>query len=208
MRARLVWCVLLAVALAPGVAFGAAAGGADSASTPARPDGYVFPSRRQQLRAWALNASGPAAIAGNLAAASWRQWVTEQPPKWDTDGAGFAKRFGTASLTTAISETSVSLTSALMRQDAGYYRAPASGLRPRLRHAVAMTFLARDVAGDRVFSPAKTFSYFVGPAVTQASFYPEGYTAADVLVSGAYTLLINAGLNVAYEFVLGAPAWE
>ena len=135
----------------------------------AGPGGYVFPSARDQVRAWAMNAFGTAAIAGNLAGASWRHWVTEEPPEWGVGARGFAKRFGSGSLTTAISETSLSLLSAAMRQDAGYYRSPRAGFGPRLVHALGMTFMARDRDGDKVFSPAKTFSPFVGPLATRAT---------------------------------------
>jgi hypothetical protein len=168
---------------------------------------YTFPSARDQFRVWAFNALGPAAIAGNIVGASWRQWVTDEPAEWETDKRGFAQRFGTGSLTTFTSETSLSLVSAAMRQDAGYYRSPRTGFKPRLVHAVAMTFVARDRDGNAVFSPGKTFTPFVGPVVTMTTLYPERYSYADGLVSGAYGLLINAAWNAAREFVVGAPVW-
>jgi hypothetical protein len=154
-----------------------------------------------------MNAAGPSAIAGNLVGASWRQWVTDEPTEWGTGHRGFAKRFGAGCLTTAIGETSLALVSAAMRQDVRYYRSPATGFGPRLGHAVAMAFVARDRNGGRVFSPAKTLSPFVGPAVTLTTVYPERYTLSDALLSGAYGLLITAGWNAAREFVLAAPAW-
>lgn len=197
----------LAVEGAPGP--DAALAGADSSAAPvATSGGYVFPSARDQFRAWAMNALGPAAIAGDLVGASWRQWATDEPAEWDTDRRGFAQRFGTGSLTTFTSETSLSLVSAAMRQDAGYYRSTRTGFGPRLWHAVAMTFVARDRYGNAVFSPGKTFSPFVGPVTTFTTLYPKRYAYTDGLVSGAYGLLINAGWNATREFVLGAPPWR
>jgi hypothetical protein len=187
----------------------AALAAVDSSSSPVAPsDGYVFPSAQDQFRAWAMNALGPAAIAGNLVGASWRHWATDEPAEWDTDRRGFAQRFGTGSLTTFTSETALSLVSAAMRQDDGYYRSPRAGFRPRLRHAVAMTFMARDRNGNAVFSPGKTLSPFVGPVVTVTTLYPERYSYADGLLSGAYGLLINAGWNAAREFIFRAPHWR
>lgn len=154
-----------------------------------------------------MNAFGPSAVAGNLAGASWRHWVTEEPPEWGGGGRGFARRFGSGSLTTVITETSLSLASAAMRQDAGYYRSPRSGFGPRLLHALGMTFMARDRDGDKVFSPAKTLCPFVGPLATRATVYPERYGMEDALVNGAFGLLINAGLNAANEFVRKSPPW-
>jgi len=177
--------------------------------TPAPPDStvYRFPSGRQQFMTWAWNSVGPAAVAGNLVGASWRQWVTDEPPEWGDGGEGFAKRFGSGCLTTAIGETSLSLASALMRQDPGYYRSPRTGFGPRLGHALAMTFMARSPGGDAVLSPGKTLSPFAGPLVTRTTVYPDRYDYGAALSSGAYGLLITAGWNALREFVVPAPGW-
>lgn len=209
--------ILLGMALIPGRGFADEGGtpapavlaGADAPSVEAvSPGGYVFPSPRDQFKDWAMNAAGPAAIAGNLVGASWRQWVTEEPIEWGDDRKSFAKRFGAGSLTTAIGETTLSLTSAAMRQDARFYRSPRAGLGPRLRHSLAMTFMARDREGRAVFSPGKTFSPFVGPVVTHTAVYPGSQTYVDGLVSGLYGLLINAAWNAAREFVVPATPWD
>jgi hypothetical protein len=168
---------------------------------------YRFPTGGEELRAWALNAFGPSAIAGSATSAAWGQWVTDEPPEWTGDGRGFAQRFGAASLTTAITETSFSLLSAAMRQDPRYYRCPHAGLGPRLAHALKLTFMARRPDGSAVFSVAKTASPFVGPLVTRTTIYPERYTCGDGALSGAYAVLMNAGWNLAREFVLKAPRW-
>ncbi len=174
-----------------------------------RPDSreYQFPSGRERLKDWALNAFGPSAVAGSVASAAWGQWVIDEPPEWPDGGNGFARRFGVASATTAITETSFSVLSAAMRQDARYYRSPRAGLRPRVAHALRMTFTARRPDGSAVFSVAKTVSPFVGPLVTRTTLYPERYTVGDGLLSGAYAVLMNAGWNLVYEFVLRAPGW-
>ncbi len=206
------WTVVIAVlagALMPGRALGVAPAAPDSSSLRATdPAGYVFPSPRVQFRAWASNAVGPSAIAGNLVGASWRHWVTDEPAEWDTDGRGFGRRFGAGSLTTFVSETSLSLSMAAMRQDAQYYRSPRDGFGPRLWHAASMTVMARDRSGAARFSPGKTLAPFVGPVVTTTTLYPARYTYADGLLSGAYSLLLNAGWNVAREFILPAPRWN
>ena len=203
---------ILSLLLAPGLARGTDLGAPSSPSeVGARVDApqaaYEFPSGRRQLGTWAMNTVGPAPIAGNLAGASWRQWVIEEPPEWSNDFDGFAKRFGAASLSTGITETSLSLASAAMRQDPVYYRSPRSGMAPRLRHATVMTFMARDPRGDAVFSPAKSFAPFLGPVVTQAMVYPDRYDIGSALTSGAYALLINAGWNVLREFVVPTAPW-
>lgn len=168
---------------------------------------YRFPSGGERLRDWAMNACGPSAIAGSATSAAWGQWVTDEPPEWTGGGRGFAQRFGAASLTTAITETSLSLLSAAYRQDARYYRCPRSGLGPRLTHAIRMTFVARRPDGSATFSVAKTASPFIGPLVTRTTIYPERYAYGDGALSGAYSVLMNAGWNLAREFILKAPGW-
>jgi hypothetical protein len=169
--------------------------------------GYRFPSGRQQFEFWALNAFGPLTVAGSVVSAAWGQWVIDEPPEWPSGGEGFAKRFGASSATTAITETSLSLLSAATRQDSRYYRCPCSGLGPRLTHSIKMTFMARRPDGSAVFSVAKTVSPFVGPLVTRTTIYPDRYSYGDGALSGAYAVLMNAGWNLAYEFVLKAPGW-
>ena len=168
---------------------------------------YRFPPGRERFRDWAVNAFGPSAIAGSATSAAWGQWVDDEPPEWPDDGRGFAQRFGAASLTTAITETSLSLLSAASRQDARYYRCPCTGLGPRLAHAIKVTFMARRPDGSAAFSLAKTASPFVGPLVTRSTIYPERYTYGDGALSGAYAVLMNAGWNLAREFILKAPGW-
>jgi hypothetical protein len=169
--------------------------------------GYRFPSGREQFKTWALNAFGPSAVAGSVVGSAWGQWVIDEPPEWPGGGRGFAERFGAASATTAITETSFSLLSAATRQDSRYYRCPCTGLGPRLAHSLKMTFMARRPDGGAVFSVAKTVSPFVGPLVTRTTIYPDRYTYADGALSGAYAVLMNAGWNLAREFILKAPGW-
>lgn len=187
--ATLLCCALLP---APGLAAG---------------EGYRFPTRGERFESWAWNALGPPALAGSLTSAAWGQWVTDEPPQWPDDDEGYLRRFGAASATTAITETSFSLLSAAFRQDSRYYRCPCSGVGPRLGHALKMTFMARRPDGSATFSVPKTVSPFAGPLVTRTTLYPEPYTIGDGALSGVYAVLMNAGWNLAYEFVLPAPAW-
>jgi hypothetical protein len=168
---------------------------------------YHLPTGRQRLVDWAKNVCGPFALAGDATSAGWEQWVVEEPPEWSGGGRGFARRFGVAAATTALTETSFSLFSALAREDPHYDRSARAGLRPRLAHAVKMTFCARRPDGREAFSVVKTVSPFVGPMITRTTLYPDRYGPGDGALSGAYALLMNLGWNVAYEFVLRPRRW-
>lgn len=188
----------------------AVADDAPSAAAPAADSlraAYAPPTARDRFRNWALDAFGPAALAGSAMSASWGQWVTDEPPEWGASSEGFAKRFGTGVVTTAITETSVALVSAAMGHDTGYYRSPDAGTWPRIGHALRMTVCARDRAGRLAFSPARLGGPFAGPLVTRTTLFPDRYDALDGLESGAYGLLLNAGWNLAWEFVLPGRRW-
>ncbi len=170
-------------------------------------DGYRFPTGQERFEWWARNVVGPSAVAGDLTSAAWGQWLTDEPPEWPDDDDGYVKRLGAAAATTAITETSFSLLAAAFRQDTRYYRCPCEGLGPRIGHALKMTFMARRPDGSAAFSLAKTVSPFAGPLVTRPALYPDGYTIGDGALSGAYAVLMNAGWNLAREFVMPAPEW-
>lgn len=170
-------------------------------------NGYEFPTRQERFEWWARDMLGPSAVAGDLTSAAWGQWVDDEPPEWPDDDEGYMKRLGAAAATTAITETSFSLLSAAFRQDTRYYRCPCRGIGPRIGHALKMTFMARRPDGSATFSVARTASPFVGPLVTRATLYPDRYTLGDGALSGAYAVLMNAGWNLAREFVMPAPAW-
>jgi hypothetical protein len=177
------------------------------ASLPAAGGGYRLPTRQERFEWWARDMLGPSAVAGDLTSAAWGQWVDDEPPEWTDDDEGYVKRLGAAAATTAITETSFSLLSAAFRQDTRYYRCPCQGIGPRIGHAIKMTLMARTPDGSTAFSLAKTASPFVGPLVTRATLYPDRYTLGDGALSGAYAVLMNAGWNLAREFVLKAPKW-
>ncbi len=169
------------------------------------PREFRFPTPRDRVRDWALNAFGPSAIAGDVGSAAWGQWGSGEPEEWPDDRTGFGRRLGAAAATTAITETSFSLMSAALRQDYRYYRCASPRLGRRIAYAVEMTFVARKPDGRAELSLAKTFGPFVGPLVTRTTLYPERYTWADGALSGAFAVLMNAGWNLAREFVLPAP---
>lgn len=166
--------------------------------------GPGWPSPRDRVIDWAWNAAGPPALAGSATTAAWGQWATGEPREWAIDGGGYARRFGAASATTAITETSLAALGAALHEDTRYVRCPRAGLGPRVAYALRMTILSRRRDGSVAFSVAKAASPFTGPLVTRTTLYPERYGVADGALSGAFALAMNAGWNLAYEFVLPA----
>lgn len=197
----------------PGTASGIRADASDPQGT--KPDAlaakpasgaYTFPSGGQQAKYWARNIFGPVALAGYGASAAIDHGRNE-PPEWGDGGKGFARRYGTAAGSNAISQTSLMLLSAAMRQDPIYYRCDCTGAGPRLGHAIKMSFMGRNRNGNKVFSFAKLASPWAGPMVSRSTWYPERYGPRDGATAGAIALGVNIGWNIAREFFLPAPKW-
>jgi hypothetical protein len=192
----------------PGTASGILA---DNASAPAPQSqdvaaGYTFPSAEKQFRFYANNVVGPFTLV-SAAAIGAIDHGRNEPPEWGQGGVGFGRRYGSILGVNAINQTTLMLISAASRQDPIYYRCDCSGFGPRLKHALASGFTARNRRGQRVFSPAKLVAPFAGPMVSRTVWYPDRYGPGDGARAGAMALGFALAWNVAREFVLPAPKW-
>lgn len=167
---------------------------------------YTFPSDARLTKFWAMNTFGPVGVLRSAASAAL-QFGANTPREWGQDWEGYGQRFGTALATNAINQSTLSLVSAVTQQDPIYYRCPCTGFGPRLGHVIKMTFMARNRAGQMVFSPAKVIAPFSGNLVTRSTLYPDNYGPADGARSGVYSLGGNVGWNFLREFILKAPRW-
>jgi hypothetical protein len=162
---------------------------------------YVFPSSGSMNRYWLRSALGPKAWIGAGFTASWNTWVNTSPTEWHRDGTGWSKRLGTAFLDNGINTSTLVLWSRAMHQDPQYYRCDCSGAWARSRHAIKMTFMARNQSGGLTFSPAKIISPYTGPLVTRNTIYPDRFGSGDALSGGGYYLIGGVAWNLFKEFI-------
>jgi hypothetical protein len=150
---------------------------------------------------WLKSTLGPKALLGATFTGSWNQWVVDSPKDWSKDATGFGQRFGSALFDNAINTTSLVWISRAMGQDPRYHRCDCSGVWPRTRHAIGLTFVSYNRGGNLVFSPAKVVAPFTGPMVSRDTYYPDRYTFADSFTGGGYYFAGSAAWNLIREFV-------
>jgi hypothetical protein len=177
----------------------------DSAITPAAAGVYVPPTQAQRFRNYTWNALGPVAFAGSSFAAAIDQGFNF-PHEWgqgaDAYGARVASNLG-ISLVTATAQYSLA---EAFHEDTAYYRCACKGFFPRFWHAAVSTVASRRGAdGHYAFSPALSFSPFVGPMLAANSWIPghDGPTLGFNM--GVHNLMGQFGQDEALEFLYGGP---
>jgi hypothetical protein len=177
----------------------------DSVVTPAASGVYVPPTQEQRFRNYTWNALGPVAFAGSSFAAAIDQGFNF-PHEWgqgaDAYGARVASNLG-ISLVTATAQYSLA---EAFHEDTAYYRCACKGFFPRFWHAAVSTVASRRGAdGHYAFSPALSFSPFVGPMLAANSWIPghDGPTLGFNM--GVHNLMGQFGQDEALEFLYGGP---
>jgi hypothetical protein len=182
---------------------------------------YHRPSETTKLKNFAFDSFGPYAFFGAAVAGAYQQAVTTNatphisgsPPDWgqgwDSYGVRVANNFGI----NLVTQTARYTLAEVFREDTIYYRCECSGILARTKHALISTVTARKGEdGHRVFSfPALAAPYAGGEAAAllwypdHDSIRPRGFGPMDGFRIGNYNLLVQAGLNLALEFVYGGP---
>jgi hypothetical protein len=166
---------------------------------------YRRPTERQKLRAYAFDTFGPypflgAAFAGGI------QQAYGTPPEWGGGIGGYGKRVASNFGVNLVTQTTRYGLSELFREDTLYYRCECSGFGHRLQHALISTVTARrGDDGHRVFSFAALAAPYAGTEAAALLWYPSRYEPMDGFRTGNYNLAVQAGLNVALEFIYGGP---
>src|SRR6185369_18032032 len=95
--------------------------------------------------------AGPAAEVGIVAKAGTAEAV-DHPAGWGQDSGGFGKRLGWWWAENWMSETTRFAVSESFRLDSTFHRSSATGVRPRIRHALKESFIARTRSGRTIVS--------------------------------------------------------
>jgi len=177
----------------------------DSAVAAAATGVYVPPTQAQRFRNYTWNALGPVAFAGSSFAGAIDQ-AFNFPHAWgqgfDAYGARVASNLG-ISLVTATAQYSLA---EVFHEDAAYYRCSCKGFFPRFLHAAISTVASRRGAdGHYAFSPALSFSPFIGPMAAANSWIPSHNGATLGFHMGEHNLMGQFGQDEALEFLYGGP---
>ncbi|MCO6512056.1 MAG: hypothetical protein J5I65_14825 [Aridibacter famidurans] len=129
------------------------------------------------------------------------QTFRENPPEWEKNGKGFARRFASNVAENVIEESVIYAGSEILEQDPKYYKSESKNIGKRAWHALKSGFTARNRSGKTVFAPQKVAAPFVSNVTSTTVWYPDRYSAQDGLRQGGYSLLFSAGFNLLREFV-------
>lgn len=162
--------------------------------------GYEFPDRSERFKRYLKNAFGPKAYIGPAVGAAF-QTIGENPPEWEKNGKGFARRFASNVAENVIEESVIYAGSELLKQDPKYYKCECKDVGKRAWHALKSGFTARDKRGRTVFAPQKVAAPFVSNVTSSTVWYPDRFSAKDGIRQGGYSLLFSAGFNLVREFI-------
>jgi hypothetical protein len=166
---------------------------------------YHRPTDKEKLRSWAFVSFGPYAFIGSAAAAGVQQAENAAPEwgqGWDAYGVRVANNFGI----NLVTQTTRYGLAQVFHEDTLFYRCECDGFVPRLKHALISTVTARrGDDGHRTFSFSSLVAPYAGGEVAALAWYPSRYNDKDGFRIGNYNLAVQAGLNVALEFIYGGP---
>src|SRR5271156_19042 len=166
---------------------------------------YHRPTEKEKLRAYAFDAFGPypfigAALAGGV------QQAYGTPPEWGGGIGGYGKRVASDFGINLVPQPTRYGLSELFHEDTLYYRCECSGFGHRLEHALISTVTARRGAdGHRTFSFSALAAPYAGTEAGAVLWYPSRFDAMDGFRMGNINLAVQAGYNIAFEFIYGGP---
>ena len=198
----------LAVLTPLSVAQSSGSGNSSNTVLPANPQPaltYSPPSAKTKFTNYLFDAFGPYPIIGAAIAAGINQ-ADNAPPEWGQGAEAYGKRFGSNFGILAISTSTRYGLAAAFREDTLYYRCECTGFGHRLEHALISTVTARRGAdGHRTFSFSSLAAPYAGTEAASLLWYPSRFDAMDGFRMGNINLAVQAGYNVAFEFIYGGP---
>ncbi len=157
-------------------------------------------SRHNRLHEYVSGLFSPISIVSSAASAGMGQWRVS-PKEWGQGGAGYGARFASSFGTHIVRQSIVSGTAALLNEDTRYLPSGESHFGPRLKYALASTFLARGEDGYRQVSLSK-IGGFVGAAFISRAWQPPSTAhTQNAFANIGVSVGITAGMNVAREFL-------
>ena len=166
---------------------------------------YQRPTEKDKLRGYIFDSFGPYPIIAAVTTAGIQQ-ARDKPPDWgqgwDAYGVRVASNFGV----NLVTQTTRYGLAEIFHEDTLYYRCECTGFGRRLGHALISTVTARrGEDGRRTFSFTALAAPYAGTEAAALLWYPSRFDASDGFRMGNINLAVQAGFNVAYEFVYGGP---
>lgn len=166
-----------------------------------RPE-FVPMTEADRFRHFMKTTFGPEALLTSAAGSGILQ-LEHVPKEWPLGAEGYGMRFGNSYAQQIIRHTLIFGASSVLHEDNRYLRSGKSGFGPRLKYAVASTFLARRDDGTQRFSFSRVGGT-AGTAVISRLWQPRSTnTMGDAATSFGISMSMQVGFNVAREFMPG-----
>jgi hypothetical protein len=170
-----------------------------TATTPAAPAKYTPMTQRERLHYYVRHMFSIESVVRSAAGAGILQGV-DTPTEWGQGADGYGRRFANSYGQHIIRSTLMYGSSAILHEDNRYFRSGKTGFWPRLKYAVASSFLARHEDGSRGVSYSRIGST-VATSIISRSWQPSSTSGPQNAVSSMGTAFgVEVGFNVAREF--------
>ncbi len=166
---------------------------------------YQRPSETDKLRGYIFDTFGPYAFLSAVSVAGIQQ-ARNKPPDWGQGWGAYGDRVASDFGVNLVTQTTRYGLAELFREDTLYYRCECTGFGRRLEHALISTVTARRGAdGHRTFSFTALAAPYAGTEAAALLWYPSRFDASDGFRMGNINLAVQAGYNIAFEFIYGGP---
>lgn len=162
--------------------------------------GGGFGATSVRVREYRHRVVGRGALARSAGTAAFGQ-LRNSPHEWGRGPAGYAKRFGSGVGTHAV-RTAIELgVGAWRHEDNRYYRSNRHGTWPRLKYAVANTFVAHKTNRPGRTPAVGRISGAMGAGLISRAWQPASAAGLGAgVASGGIMVGADVGMNVAREF--------
>ena len=138
-------------------------------------------------------------VLRSSAGAGISQW-TNTPSEWGQGGAGYARRLGNSYAQHIMQGTIVYGAASVLHEDNRYFPSEESAFGPRLKYAVASSFLARRDDGTRHLSISRIGGY-LATAFISREWQPHSTNGGQNAAASFGTAIgTTVSFNVAREF--------
>jgi hypothetical protein len=173
---------------------------APTASSSPHPADASFPKFKRRFTDYLYTVAGPAADLGIAAKAGVAQAV-DHPAGWGQGSGAFGKRLGWWWAENWTSETTRFAMSESFRLDTTFHKSSATGIKPRIRHAIRESFIARTRGGHTIVSVPSLAAPYFGAIYSTYAWYPNCPNWKATVKTGSVSLALQPAVNLLREFV-------
>lgn len=178
--------------------------GQDSGAAAAKNEGGTQPAKglsgAEAVHGFLSDSAGPYSIFMALATAGVHQ-ASDNPPDWRQGFPALSARFGSNMGITGVGNAVRYGVGWSMGADFRFRKCQCASFRPRLRHALANTVIARRRNGRAVLSLPNLIAPYAATTSAVYAWYPARYGMQDALRMGNYNLLGTLAGNIVFEFL-------